>query len=94
MPFVGFVVNRVHAGEARRRPRPRRATAKVRVEEPLQTRLLELWRDARSLASAEQRAIARLEVDTGESVVRVPELPADVHDLRGLMDVARSLLAP
>lgn len=93
MPFVGFVVNRVHA-QNRSQPQPRRAAAKLRVEEPLQARLLELYRDERSLASAEARAIARLEADASEAVVRVPELPADVHDLRGLMDVARSLLAP
>ena len=36
------------------------------------------------LARVERRAIARLEVDTRERPVLVPELEQDVHDLRGL----------
>lgn len=92
MPFVGCVVNRVH-GFPGRRPTPGRTGAGgVRVEEPLQTRLLELFRDEQARARAEQRAIARLEVDTCAAAVRVPELETDVHDLRGLTEVAGHLL--
>jgi hypothetical protein len=40
------------------------------------------------LARVERRAIARLQVDTRERPVLVPELEQDVHDLRGLATFA------
>ena len=40
------------------------------------------------LARVERQAIARLEVDTRERPLLVPELEQDVHDLRGLLAFA------
>ena len=93
MPFVGFIVNRVHGMGAPRQAEPRQRAARVRVEEPLQTHLIELFDAERGLARAEERAVARLEVDTAESAVCVPELERDVHDVRGLAELALELSA-
>jgi anion-transporting ArsA/GET3 family ATPase len=90
MPFVAFVVNRVHvdpAGEAGPR---RRGRAQVRPE--LAERLLETLREQQVLARVERRAVARLEVDARERPLLVPELEQDVHDLRGLAEFGGLLL--
>ena len=86
MPFVAFVVNRVHTDPARE-TRPRRR-AGARPRRPRARR--EARGDPREqqvLAAVERRAIARLEVDTREKALLVPELEQDVHDLRGLAEV-------
>jgi anion-transporting ArsA/GET3 family ATPase len=86
MPFVAFVVNRVHTDPARgARPRRRGAAA---VEAGLAARLAETLREQQVLATVERRAIARLEVDARQKALLVPELEQDVHELRGLADVA------
>jgi len=82
MPFVGFVVNRVHADPARELSSRRRAPAAV--EPGLRERLLRTLREQQVLARVERRALARLEVNAREKPVLVPELEHDVHDLRGL----------
>jgi anion-transporting ArsA/GET3 family ATPase len=87
MPFVAFVVNRVHTDPARE-ARPRRRTASPAVAPELGLRLAETLREQQVLAAVERRAIARLEVDTREKALLVPELEQDVHDLRGLAEVA------
>lgn len=92
MPFVGFVVNRIHGLGRRRARTPARGAGVARVPEPLASRLAALYRDQQALARAEERAITRLEADTGETALRVPELEVDVHDLRGLREVAGLLL--
>jgi anion-transporting ArsA/GET3 family ATPase len=84
MPFVGFVVNRVHTDPAREMRSRRRGRAEV--EPALAALLAETLREQQVLARAERRAIARLEVDTRERPVLVPELEHDVHDLRGLAE--------
>ncbi len=89
MPFLGFVVNRVHPDPAA----PEGGGSPVRVEPALAERLLECYRDQQTLFRAEKRAIGRLEVDTGERPILVPELEQDVHDLRGLREVAEALFA-
>jgi anion-transporting ArsA/GET3 family ATPase len=84
MPFVGFVVNRVHtdpAREVRSRSRER-----ADVAPGLAARLAETLREQQVLARVERRAVARLEVDTRERPVLVPELEHDIHDLRGLAE--------
>jgi anion-transporting ArsA/GET3 family ATPase len=89
MPFVAFVVNRVHAaGNSRRSAR----AGATRLPPALERGLLELYADEQALARRERREIARLEQASGAEVVRVAELPADVHDLRGLAQVAQALL--
>jgi len=89
MPFVALVVNRVH-------PDPRRdrsgAGPEVEIDPELAKALIEIHRDHRALAEHERKAIARVEVDAGTSAILVPELEADVHDLRGLREVAGLLL--
>jgi len=90
MPFVAFVVNRVHVDPARDgRPR-RRGRAEVAPE--LAARLVETLREQQVLARVERRTVARLEVDTRERPLLVPELEQDVHDLRGLAEFGELLL--
>jgi len=85
MPFICFVVNRVHPDPALEPgassgPTPALDAACGEV-------LLDVYKDQQKLARREQRAVARLEVDSGEPVILVPELESDVHDLRGLKQV-------
>jgi len=87
---VAFVVNRVHFDPARESRSRRRARAAVRPE--LGSRLLETLREQQVLARVERRAAARLEVDTHERPLLVPELEQDVHDLRGLLEFGELLL--
>ncbi|MGE5125517.1 MAG: ArsA family ATPase [Betaproteobacteria bacterium] len=82
MPFVAFVVNRVHLDPAREAGAARRA--RVSIDPGLAERLAATLREQQVLAGVERRAIARLEVDSREKPLLVPELEQDVHDLRGL----------
>ena len=81
--FVAFVVNRVHLDPARERGE--RRGPRARVAPGLAARLVETLREQQVLARVERQAIARLEVDTREKPLLVPELEQDVHDLRGLL---------
>jgi hypothetical protein len=56
------------------------------VAPDLAARLALTLREQQVLARVERRAVARLEVDTRERPVLVPELEQDVHDLRGLAE--------
>jgi len=82
MSFVVFLVNRVHSDPARERLARRAGRAVVAPE--LCALLTTTLREQQVLARVERRAVARLEVDTRERPVLVPELEQDVHDLRGL----------
>jgi hypothetical protein len=93
MPFVTFVVNRVHALPGARVPRERSTGAASGIDPGLSQALVGLFRDQRALAESEARLLARLDVDTRAPVVLVPEMEADVHDLRGLRDFATRVLA-
>jgi anion-transporting ArsA/GET3 family ATPase len=90
MPFVAFVVNRVH-------PDPAAATGTGRslpaLDRDLATELLAVFRDEQRVARRERRVVARLAAETGEPMAVVAERDADVHDLRGLKEVGDSLLA-
>ena len=86
LPFVAFVVNRVHADPARERGA--RGGSGARVAPGLAAKLTLTLREQQVLARVERQAIARLEVDTRERPVLVPELEQDVHDLRGLLAFA------
>jgi len=83
LAFVTLLVNRVHLDPARERGA--RRGGRVAVEPGLAARLAETLREQQVLARVERRAIARLEVDTRERPLLVPELEQDVHDLRGLV---------
>jgi anion-transporting ArsA/GET3 family ATPase len=94
MPFVATVVNRAHpdpgeAGPARPR---RRKGAAADIDADLARALLQAYDDLHRLARAERRVVSRLEVDTGQPLLLVPELESDVHDLRGLAHVAQLML--
>jgi anion-transporting ArsA/GET3 family ATPase len=82
MPFVAFLVNRVHRTAVsplrRRRGRP------APLAPELATKIAATLREQEVLAAVERRALARLEVDTRERPALVPEMEQDVHDLRGL----------
>jgi anion-transporting ArsA/GET3 family ATPase len=90
MPFVGLIVNRVHpdplsdAGAVPRTP--------ARIDAALARGLLRLMEDQARVARRERRGIARLEAEVSERLILVPELEADVHDLRGLREVGELIL--
>jgi anion-transporting ArsA/GET3 family ATPase len=86
MSFVGFLVNRVHTDPARERGA--RRAGRVVLDPELAALLATTLREQQVLARVERRAIARLQVDTRERPVLVPELEQDVHDLRGLATFA------
>jgi anion-transporting ArsA/GET3 family ATPase len=84
MPFAAFLVNRVH-------PDPGRSSgheALAGVDDGLSAALGELLREQRALARADIRRVARLQARTREDVLAVPELESDIHDLRGLGELA------
>jgi anion-transporting ArsA/GET3 family ATPase len=93
MPFVATIVNRVHVEP----PPGRRGSGGTRPKTPLppafRDRLREVAEDYRRLARAEKKALGRLEVETGQPALIVPEQEQDVHDLRGLREVAFALVA-
>jgi anion-transporting ArsA/GET3 family ATPase len=89
MPFVGFVVNRVHENPAELKA----SRESPKLDPDLATHLLEAYRNQQTLSRVERRGIARLQVVAArEPILFVPEFEADVHDLRGLRDVAEALL--
>jgi anion-transporting ArsA/GET3 family ATPase len=91
MPFVSFVVNRVHpdpggaaAGKGRERMRP------PALDRDLADRLAAVFRDQQRVARRERRAAAGLAARTGEPTVVIPERDADVHDLRGMKEIGEA----
>jgi hypothetical protein len=92
MPFVATVVNRVHPDPAESPPATRRRRSAASVDAELARVLQKAYEDLHRLARAERRVISRLEVDTGEPLLLVPELETDVHDLRGLAQVGELML--
>jgi anion-transporting ArsA/GET3 family ATPase len=91
MPFVAFVVNRLHCRSAAR-PRKRAAADAADLDPELASRLVDVFRDQQRVARAEERELSRIQVDTGQPVVTVPEFDADIHDLRGLRDLGEGFL--
>jgi anion-transporting ArsA/GET3 family ATPase len=105
MPFSGFVVNRVHASRpARLTPAE---TAALLAATPSVTALglsgtslqmaaealLGAHADLEVLAAADREAIARLRAANGAAtLVQVPFLREDVHDVARLVDLGRYLV--
>ncbi|HEV7499237.1 MAG TPA: ArsA-related P-loop ATPase, partial [Vicinamibacteria bacterium] len=83
MPFVAFVVNRVHPDPAQGFPATRAAAD---IDDDLAEALVDVFQDQRRLAKADRRSVERLEELTGEGTILVPEFDADVHDLRELKE--------
>ena len=88
MPFVGFIVNRLHPSAAASAGRG----AAPEIDDDLGDRLVEVFKDYSRLAKAEMANVARLQAETGFEPVLVPELEGDVHDLDGLHEVGELLL--
>jgi len=99
LPFGGVVVNKVHrsyVGGARSRIRGRavRALTAAGVPEDIAGRAAENLLDFQSLADRDRANIERLQARVGaESIVEVPLLDHDVHDLEGLSAVSAHLLS-
>jgi anion-transporting ArsA/GET3 family ATPase len=91
MPFVAFVVNRVHPDPAST-PTQRGALSPT-LDRQLAAALLAMFRDEQRVARRERRLLGRLAAQTGEPLAIVPERDADVHDLRGLKAIGESLVA-
>ncbi|TDD41714.1 ArsA family ATPase [Saccharopolyspora elongata] len=95
MPLVGLVANRTHpvlAGLAG----PRATTAAEEVEQadsaPLAAAVLRVHADRVAVAEREKRMLARFTRAHPEvSLIGVPALPSDVHDLAGLREIGRRL---
>ena len=84
MPFVAFLVNRVHPDPGHGFPATRAAAD---VDDDLAEALVEVFQDQRRLARSDRLSVERLEGRTGEAALLVPEFDADVHDLRELKEV-------
>ena len=84
MPFVAFLVNRLRPDPMQPAKRAGTGAARLGLDPDLAERLVGVYRDERRTAQGERRSTNRLRVDTGEPIVCVPELDADIHDLRGL----------
>jgi anion-transporting ArsA/GET3 family ATPase len=99
LPFGGVVVNKVHrsyVGGARSRIRGRavRALAAAGVADDVAGRAAENLLHFQSLADRDRANIERLQARVGaESIVEVPLLDHDVHDLEGLSAVSAHLLS-
>jgi anion-transporting ArsA/GET3 family ATPase len=97
LPFGGVVMNKVHpayvGGDTRGvRARVRRSLREAGVAAATAERAAENLLHFQALADRDRANIERLEARLGpESVVEVPLLEHDVHDLEGLAAVARHL---
>jgi anion-transporting ArsA/GET3 family ATPase len=89
MPFLAFIVNRIHPAAGGSTGRGRRHRS---VSPSLAAKLALTFREQQTLAGVEQRAVARLEVDTREKPILVAEFDQDVHDLKGLAAFAETVL--
>jgi anion-transporting ArsA/GET3 family ATPase len=96
LPFGGVIVNKVHYGSELPEagdPLTEQLTRALDDAE-LARRVLDNLDDYRELARRDQRNIRRLTAEMrARSVIQVPNLDEDVHDLAGLMLINRYLFA-
>ncbi|HEX2291398.1 MAG TPA: ArsA family ATPase, partial [Pseudonocardiaceae bacterium] len=97
MPLAGLVVNRTHPVLSAL-PGPSALAAADRLDgsgdAPLAAAVLRLHADRVAVADREQRLVARFtKAHPVVSVVTVPAMPADVHDLHGLRTIGEKLAA-
>ncbi|WP_190819383.1 ArsA family ATPase [Saccharopolyspora pogona] len=95
MPLVGLVANRTHPVVAGLTG-TRAATAAEEMEAtgsaPLAAAVLRVHADRVAVAEREKRLLARFtRAHPDVSLVGVPALPSDVHDLAGLREIGRRL---
>jgi anion-transporting ArsA/GET3 family ATPase len=95
MPLVGLVANRTHPVIANLAG-PRALAAAEELEAtgsaPLAAAVLRVHADRVAVADREKRLLARFtRAHPDVSLVGVPALPSDVHDLEGLREIGRRL---
>ena len=91
MPFVAFVVNRVHPDPARAAGATNRGRGGTPViDETLAVALATIFRDQQRVARRERRSAALLTARTGAPTVVIAERDVDVHDLRGLKEIGEA----
>jgi anion-transporting ArsA/GET3 family ATPase len=98
LPFGGVIVNKVHSFDDHRGTDDeelRRRLVELLADQDLGDRVAANLADYRALAERDAANIDHLaaELQT-QSVIRVPYLDEDVHDLAGLAEVNRYLFAP
>jgi anion-transporting ArsA/GET3 family ATPase len=98
LPFAGAIVNRVHhdhLGDAG--PADIAAELARELPEGLAARVAETFGDYHRLARRDHRNLARLADELGDaggaSVIQVPQLDSDVHDIAGLERIRAFLFA-
>jgi anion-transporting ArsA/GET3 family ATPase len=69
------------------------AAAGITLEDDAAARLIKAHEDASALAELDARHVRALGTDAGVPIVRVRELPSDVHDLRLLAQLAEMLMS-
>jgi anion-transporting ArsA/GET3 family ATPase len=92
MPFVSFIVNRVHPDPAAGRPAQGAVARPLPLDRDLKRRLVAVFQDQQALARAERRHIGELGERVAAPIVLVPERDTDVHDLRALKEVGETIL--
>lgn len=88
LPFVGFVVNRLHepgVSDA--------LEATARFSPPLRKKILDYLRNYEQLAARDQKAVTLLRKMGGKKVsyTTIPLFTADIHDLEGLQKMSQAL---
>ena len=90
LPFMGFVINRIHEPGS-----PLKEEELTPLSPSLREKVLQQLRNYEQLALRDQRAIALLKKMGGKNVLyaSVPLFGADVHDLDGLARLNKALFA-
>jgi hypothetical protein len=96
MPFGGVIVNKVHYEEELGEPGPELEAelAEELGDADLAERVAANFADFRTLSARDRENVTRLAAEMRtRTVIEVPYLDEDVHDLRGLMEINRYLFA-
>jgi anion-transporting ArsA/GET3 family ATPase len=98
LPFGGVIVNKVHYPAEKLRGEaddlPATLTAKLDGDADLAQRVVANFSDYQALAERDARNIEHLAGELrATTVIRVPHLDEDVHDLIGLIEIDRYLFA-
>jgi len=95
LPFGGVIVNKVHyAAEVEDDENLEGALVDALGDEILAGRVAANFADYRALSERDTRNVDRLATELGTStVIRVPYLDEDVHDIAGLAEIGRYLFA-
>jgi len=96
LPFGGVIVNKVHYESELSEYGPQVEDELIGAldDEDLARRAVENYEDYRALAARDQRNVKRLTAEMRtRSVIQVPYLDEDVHDLTGLMRLNEYLFA-